>query len=162
MVVWNFTTLNIYSVQTSGGPRTSRPTGWRGTCTGRIIPECTGSATTLHTGADSDIPSTWDKWGVLTAPGSSQTLMGNHLPLLLTLYEGKWPLRVLTITGSNVYNFLQPPHRMVYWTVIGDHSHIEEAAMDGSLRRILLERNLRRPTGEVLTCQSSFWKCSLM
>ncbi|KAI4890833.1 hypothetical protein NFI96_004206 [Prochilodus magdalenae] len=37
--------------------------------------------------------------------------------------------------------------RMMYWTVIGDHSHIEEAAMDGSLRRVLLEKNLRRPTG---------------
>ncbi|KAG9349405.1 hypothetical protein JZ751_027848 [Albula glossodonta] len=36
---------------------------------------------------------------------------------------------------------------MMYWTVIGDHSHIEEAAMDGSMRRVLLEKNLRRPTG---------------
>ena len=38
---------------------------------------------------------------------------------------------------------------MMYWSVIGDHSHIEESAMDGSLRRILLEKNLRRPTGNV-------------
>ncbi len=37
--------------------------------------------------------------------------------------------------------------RMMYWSVIGDHSHIEESAMDGSLRRVLLEKNLRRPTG---------------
>lgn len=36
---------------------------------------------------------------------------------------------------------------MMYWSVIGDHSHIEESAMDGSLRRVLLEKNLRRPTG---------------
>ncbi|KAJ8282634.1 hypothetical protein COCON_G00051530 [Conger conger] len=36
---------------------------------------------------------------------------------------------------------------MMYWTVIGDHSLIEEAAMDGSARRVLLDKNLRRPTG---------------
>lgn len=36
---------------------------------------------------------------------------------------------------------------MMYWSVIGDHAHIEESAMDGSLRRVLLEKNLRRPTG---------------
>ena len=29
--------------------------------------------------------------------------------------------------------------RMMYWTVVGDHSHIEEAAMDGTLRRILVQ-----------------------
>lgn len=38
--------------------------------------------------------------------------------------------------------------RMMYWSVIGDHSHIEESAMDGSLRRVILEKNLRRPTGK--------------
>lgn len=37
---------------------------------------------------------------------------------------------------------------MMYWSVIGDHSHIEESAMDGSLRRVILEKNLRRPTGK--------------
>ncbi|KAB0361653.1 hypothetical protein FD754_005809 [Muntiacus muntjak] len=37
--------------------------------------------------------------------------------------------------------------RMMYWTVVGDHSHIEEAAMDGTLRRILVQKNLQRPTG---------------
>lgn len=36
---------------------------------------------------------------------------------------------------------------MMYWSVIGDHSHIEESAMDGSMRRVLLDKNLRRPTG---------------
>jgi hypothetical protein len=36
---------------------------------------------------------------------------------------------------------------MMYWTVVGDHSLIEEAAMDGSMRRILVEKNLRRPSG---------------
>jgi hypothetical protein len=35
----------------------------------------------------------------------------------------------------------------MYWTVIGDHSHIEEAAMDGTLRRVLVQKNLQRPTG---------------
>ena len=36
---------------------------------------------------------------------------------------------------------------MMYWSVIGDRSHIEEAAMDGSMRRVLLDKKLRRPTG---------------
>lgn len=35
----------------------------------------------------------------------------------------------------------------MYWSVIGDRSHIEESAMDGSLRRVLLDKRLRRPTG---------------
>jgi len=39
---------------------------------------------------------------------------------------------------------------MMYWSVIGDHSHIEESAMDGSMRRVLLDKNLRRPTGMFL------------
>lgn len=43
--------------------------------------------------------------------------------------------------------FLIVSCRMMYWSVIGDHSHIEESAMDGSLRRVLLVKNLRRPTG---------------
>uniref|UniRef100_A0A673JYA0 EGF-like domain-containing protein n=1 Tax=Sinocyclocheilus rhinocerous TaxID=307959 RepID=A0A673JYA0_9TELE len=51
------------------------------------------------------------------------------------------------IDGEPFAITVNPVCGMVYWTVIGDHSHIEEAAMDGSLRRILLERNLRRPTG---------------
>lgn len=38
----------------------------------------------------------------------------------------------------------------MYWSVIGDHSHIEESAMDGSMRRVLLDKNLRRPTGMFL------------
>ncbi|KAG9261064.1 low-density lipoprotein receptor-related protein 1B-like [Astyanax mexicanus] len=42
---------------------------------------------------------------------------------------------------------VNPVRGMMYWTVIGDNSHIEEAAMDGSLRRVLLEKNLRKPTG---------------
>lgn len=36
---------------------------------------------------------------------------------------------------------------MMYWTVIGDRSHIEEAAMDGTLRRIIVQKNVQRPTG---------------
>ncbi|XP_016379393.1 low-density lipoprotein receptor-related protein 1B-like, partial [Sinocyclocheilus rhinocerous] len=56
--------------------------------------------------------------------------------------------RLITdIDGEPFAITVNPVCGMVYWTVIGDHSHIEEAAMDGSLRRILLERNLRRPTG---------------
>ncbi|KAI2650475.1 Low-density lipoprotein receptor-related protein 1B [Labeo rohita] len=56
--------------------------------------------------------------------------------------------RLITdIDGEPFAITVNPVRGMVYWTVIGDHSHIEEAAMDGSLRRILLERNLRRPTG---------------
>uniref|UniRef100_A0A671S9X1 Low density lipoprotein receptor-related protein 1Ba n=1 Tax=Sinocyclocheilus anshuiensis TaxID=1608454 RepID=A0A671S9X1_9TELE len=51
------------------------------------------------------------------------------------------------IDGEPFAITVNPVCGMVYWTVIGDHSHIEEAAMDGSLRRILLDRNLRRPTG---------------
>lgn len=47
--------------------------------------------------------------------------------------------------GGTVFVFVYC--RMMYWSVIGDHSHIEESAMDGSLRRVLLEKNLRRPTG---------------
>ncbi|XP_026091548.1 low-density lipoprotein receptor-related protein 1B [Carassius auratus] len=56
--------------------------------------------------------------------------------------------RLITdIDGEPFAITVNPLRGMMYWTVIGDHSHIEEAAMDGSLRRILLERNLRRPTG---------------
>lgn len=40
--------------------------------------------------------------------------------------------------------------RMMYWTVIGDRSHIEESSMDGTLRRILVQKNLQRPTGKHL------------
>lgn len=55
---------------------------------------------------------------------------------------------------SSTENVLNPNHffglccRMMYWSVIGDHSHLEESAMDGSLRRVILEKNLRRPTGQ--------------
>uniref|UniRef100_A0A8C5NES4 EGF-like domain-containing protein n=1 Tax=Gouania willdenowi TaxID=441366 RepID=A0A8C5NES4_GOUWI len=56
--------------------------------------------------------------------------------------------RLITdIAGEPYAIAVHPPRGMMYWTVIGDHSHIEESAMDGSLRRILLEKNLRRPTG---------------
>lgn len=40
---------------------------------------------------------------------------------------------------------------MMYWTVIGDRSHIEESSMDGTLRRILVQKNLQRPTGMQVT-----------
>lgn len=46
--------------------------------------------------------------------------------------------------------------RMMYWSVIGDHSHLEESAMDGSLRRVILEKNLRRPTGQYVCSQTDF------
>uniref|UniRef100_A0A6Q2Z9X6 EGF-like domain-containing protein n=1 Tax=Esox lucius TaxID=8010 RepID=A0A6Q2Z9X6_ESOLU len=56
--------------------------------------------------------------------------------------------RLITdIAGEPYAIAVNPPRGMMYWTVIGDHSHIEESAMDGSMRRILLEKNLRRPTG---------------
>lgn len=42
----------------------------------------------------------------------------------------------------------------MYWSVIGDHSHLEESAMDGSLRRVILEKNLRRPTGQYVCSQT--------
>lgn len=45
---------------------------------------------------------------------------------------------------------------MMYWSVIGDHSHLEESAMDGSLRRVILEKNLRRPTGQYVCSQTGF------
>lgn len=45
---------------------------------------------------------------------------------------------------------------MMYWTVIGDHSHIEEAAMDGTLRRILVQKNLQRPTGMMYLACSKY------
>uniref|UniRef100_A0A8C5A5R6 EGF-like domain-containing protein n=1 Tax=Gadus morhua TaxID=8049 RepID=A0A8C5A5R6_GADMO len=54
---------------------------------------------------------------------------------------------VTDIAGEPYAIVVNPARGMMYWSVIGDHSHIEESAMDGSLRRILLEKNLRRPTG---------------
>ncbi|ELK04590.1 Low-density lipoprotein receptor-related protein 1B [Pteropus alecto] len=56
--------------------------------------------------------------------------------------------RLLTNMAGEPYAIAVNPKRgMMYWTVVGDHSHIEEAAMDGTLRRILVQKNLRRPTG---------------
>uniref|UniRef100_A0A3P9A5H3 EGF-like domain-containing protein n=1 Tax=Esox lucius TaxID=8010 RepID=A0A3P9A5H3_ESOLU len=56
--------------------------------------------------------------------------------------------RLITDIAGEPYSITVNPARgMMYWTVIGDHPHIEEAAMDGSLRRVILEKNLRRPTG---------------
>nr|XP_055074200.1 low-density lipoprotein receptor-related protein 1B-like isoform X3 [Misgurnus anguillicaudatus] len=56
--------------------------------------------------------------------------------------------RLITdIDGEPFAITVNPVRGMMYWTVIGDKSHIEESAMDGSLRRVLLEKNLRRPTG---------------
>uniref|UniRef100_A0A8C7X7I9 Low density lipoprotein receptor-related protein 1Bb n=1 Tax=Oryzias sinensis TaxID=183150 RepID=A0A8C7X7I9_9TELE len=56
--------------------------------------------------------------------------------------------RLITdIAGEPYAITVNPARGMMYWSVIADHSHIEESAMDGSLRRVLLEKNLRRPTG---------------
>lgn len=56
--------------------------------------------------------------------------------------------RLITdIEGEPFAITVNPVRGMMYWTVIGDTSHIEESAMDGTLRRVLLEKNLRRPTG---------------
>uniref|UniRef100_A0A3Q2Y480 Low density lipoprotein receptor-related protein 1Ba n=1 Tax=Hippocampus comes TaxID=109280 RepID=A0A3Q2Y480_HIPCM len=54
--------------------------------------------------------------------------------------------RLITDIAGEPYAIAVNPGRMMYWSVVGDHSHIEESAMDGSLRRVLLEKNLRRPT----------------
>ncbi|TKS67473.1 Prolow-density lipoprotein receptor-related protein 1 [Collichthys lucidus] len=55
--------------------------------------------------------------------------------------------RLITdIAGEPYAIAVNPARGMMYWSVIGDHSHIEESAMDGSLRRVLLEKKLRRPT----------------
>ncbi|XP_029103120.1 low-density lipoprotein receptor-related protein 1B-like isoform X3 [Scleropages formosus] len=56
--------------------------------------------------------------------------------------------RLITDIAGEPYSIaVNPTQGMMYWTVISDHSHIEEAAMDGTMRRVLLEKNLRRPTG---------------
>ncbi|XP_011894048.1 PREDICTED: low-density lipoprotein receptor-related protein 1B [Cercocebus atys] len=56
--------------------------------------------------------------------------------------------RLLTNMAGEPYAIAVNPKRgMMYWTVVGDHSHIEAAAMDGTLRRILVQKNLQRPTG---------------
>ncbi|XP_028847177.1 LOW QUALITY PROTEIN: low-density lipoprotein receptor-related protein 1B-like [Denticeps clupeoides] len=56
--------------------------------------------------------------------------------------------RLITDIAGEPYGIAVNPVRgMMYWTVIGDHSHIEESAMDGSMRRVLVDKNLRRPTG---------------
>ncbi|KAA8588336.1 hypothetical protein FQN60_001530 [Etheostoma spectabile] len=56
--------------------------------------------------------------------------------------------RLITdIAGEPYAIAVNPARGMMYWSVIGDHSHIEESAMDGSLRRVLLEKILKRPTG---------------
>uniref|UniRef100_A0A8C1S386 EGF-like domain-containing protein n=1 Tax=Cyprinus carpio TaxID=7962 RepID=A0A8C1S386_CYPCA len=56
--------------------------------------------------------------------------------------------RLITdIAGEPYAISVNPVKGMMYWSVIGDHSHIEESAMDGSMRRVLLDKNLRRPTG---------------
>ncbi|XP_035376859.1 low-density lipoprotein receptor-related protein 1B [Electrophorus electricus] len=56
--------------------------------------------------------------------------------------------RLITdLAGEPFAIAVNPARGMMYWTVIGERSHIEEAAMDGSHRRVLLEKNLRRPTG---------------
>uniref|UniRef100_A0A7M4EJS2 Low-density lipoprotein receptor-related protein 1B n=1 Tax=Crocodylus porosus TaxID=8502 RepID=A0A7M4EJS2_CROPO len=68
--------------------------------------------------------------------------------------------RLLTNMAGEPYAIaVNPKKGMMYWTVIGDHSHIEEASMDGTLRRILVQKNLQRPTGLVVDSfsQRLFW-----
>ncbi|KAI1237378.1 Low-density lipoprotein receptor-related protein 1B [Lamprotornis superbus] len=56
--------------------------------------------------------------------------------------------RLLTSIAGEPYAIaVNPKKGMMYWTVIGDRSHIEESSMDGTLRRILVQKNLQRPTG---------------
>ncbi|KAL2081001.1 hypothetical protein ACEWY4_022854 [Coilia grayii] len=55
--------------------------------------------------------------------------------------------RLITDIAGEPYAIAVNPDRgMMYWSVIGDRSQIEESAMDGSLRRVLLDKKLRRPT----------------
>ncbi|XP_073701189.1 low-density lipoprotein receptor-related protein 1B [Garra rufa] len=68
--------------------------------------------------------------------------------------------RLITdIAGEPYAITVNPVKGMMYWSVIGDHSHIEESAMDGSMRRVLLDKNLRRPTGLAIDyfSQRVFW-----
>uniref|UniRef100_A0A8C6XVP1 LDL receptor related protein 1B n=1 Tax=Naja naja TaxID=35670 RepID=A0A8C6XVP1_NAJNA len=68
--------------------------------------------------------------------------------------------RLLTNMAGEPYAIaVNPLKGMMYWTVIGDRSHIEEAAMDGTLRRIIVQKNLQRPTGLVVDnfSQRLFW-----
>ncbi|XP_064419902.1 low-density lipoprotein receptor-related protein 1B [Latimeria chalumnae] len=63
-------------------------------------------------------------------------------------FSGSNCTRLLTnIAGEPHAIAVNPIKGMLYWTVIGDHSHIEEAAMDGTMRRIIVQKNLKRPTG---------------
>ncbi|KAM9485972.1 low-density lipoprotein receptor-related protein 1B [Clarias gariepinus] len=68
--------------------------------------------------------------------------------------------RLITdIAGEPYAIAINPVKGMMYWSVIGDHSHIEESAMDGSMRRVLLDKKLRRPTGLALDyfSQRLYW-----
>ncbi|XP_015680235.1 low-density lipoprotein receptor-related protein 1B-like, partial [Protobothrops mucrosquamatus] len=68
--------------------------------------------------------------------------------------------RLLTNMAGEPYAIaVNPLKGMMYWTVIGDRSHIEEAAMDGTLRRIIVQKNVQRPTGLVVDnfSQRLFW-----
>ncbi|GAB0191315.1 low-density lipoprotein receptor-related protein 1B [Grus japonensis] len=68
--------------------------------------------------------------------------------------------RLLTSMAGEPYAIaVNPKKGMMYWTVIGDRSHIEESSMDGTLRRILVQKNLQRPTGLVVDqfSQRLFW-----
>ncbi|XP_053482709.1 low-density lipoprotein receptor-related protein 1B [Ictalurus furcatus] len=68
--------------------------------------------------------------------------------------------RLITdIAGEPYAIAINPVKGMMYWSVIGDHSHIEESAMDGSMRRVLLDKKLRRPTGLALDyfSQHLYW-----
>ncbi|XP_048808618.1 low-density lipoprotein receptor-related protein 1B isoform X3 [Lagopus muta] len=68
--------------------------------------------------------------------------------------------RLLTSIAGEPYAIaVNPKKGMMYWTVIGDRSHIEESSMDGTLRRILVQKNLQRPTGLVVDqfSQRLFW-----
>ncbi|XP_058248902.1 low-density lipoprotein receptor-related protein 1B isoform X4 [Hemibagrus wyckioides] len=68
--------------------------------------------------------------------------------------------RLITdIAGEPYAIAINPVKGMMYWSVIGDHSQIEESAMDGSMRRVLLDKKLRRPTGLALDyfSQRLYW-----
>ncbi|KAK2516153.1 hypothetical protein Q9233_013853 [Columba guinea] len=85
-------------------------------------------------------------------------LNGPNCTRLLTSMAGE-PYAIAVNPKKGCVCFDITLFRMMYWTVIGDRSHIEESSMDGTLRRILVQKNLQRPTGLVVDqfSQRLFW-----
>ncbi|XP_058238194.1 low-density lipoprotein receptor-related protein 1B-like isoform X2 [Hemibagrus wyckioides] len=87
----------------------------------------------------------WIDHSPLMAPSAPPPL---HHSINVGKIGGENCTRLITdLQGEPFSITVNPARGMMYWSVVTDHSHIEESAMDGSLRRVLLEKNLRRPTG---------------